>query len=306
MDPRVAVQKLVTSDLTYGTLNDEQVQQFYTQIFDAIPFSALVRKERRRARNGELDKMLLGSRLLRAKTEGPTSDDGYRAAPTFARLQYATVRLKLPWEVSEETYQENIEGEGMEDKLMGMMTTQLALDLEDLHFNGDATTSPFLVLNTGWWKQAVDGGAHSVDATAINGGVISKDHFFAAKAAMPAKYLTSGRARWIMNSSTQDAWVQAVSDRATSAGDAALLGAASQAPLGIPIVQVPSLSDGKVMLTDPQNLIVVNTHDVRIRKAAEGKEAVMNDMRYYSVFLDDDCVIEELDAVVIVEDMTLA
>jgi HK97 family phage major capsid protein len=305
MDPREAVAKLVSTDVTAGILNPEQVETFYTQIFDAIPFSGMVRKERKRAKTGELDKMLLGTRLLRAKTEGPTSDDGYRVAPTFDKLEYTCVRMKLPWEVSEDTYHDNIEGEGMEDKLMGLLTTQLALDLEDLHFNGDGTTAPFLSLNTGWVAQAVAGG-HTVDATAINGGVIDKDHFFAAKAAMPVKYTKSGRMRWVMNSTTQDAWVQAVSDRATSAGDNALLGAANQAPLGIPIVQVPALDDGVVMLVDPQNFIVVNTWDVRIRKAAEGKSAIMNDMRYYTIFLDDDCVIEELDAVVIIEDMTLS
>lgn len=305
MDPREAVSKLVTDNVTYGILNPEQVKQFYTQIFDATPFSALVRKEKKSAKTGELDKMFLGTRLLRAKTEGPEGDDGYRVAPTFGRLQYSCVRMKLPWEVSEEVFHDNIEGEALEDKLMGMMTTQLGLDLEDLHFNGDGTTGDFLSLNTGWWSQAVTGG-HVVDASLINGGVISKDHFFAAKMAMPAKYQTSGRMKWVMNATTQDAWVRAVSDRATGAGDAALLGAAAQNPLGIGIVNVPSLADGKIMLVDPNNLIVVNTWDVRIRKAAEGKSAVMNDMRFYTIFLDDDCVIEELDAVVVIDGMTLS
>lgn len=305
MDPREAVSKLVTDNVTYGILSPEQVKQFYTQIFDATPFSALVRKERKSAKTGELDKMFLGTRLLRAKTEGPTGDDGYRVAPTFGRLQYSCVRMKLPWEVSEEVFHDNIEGEALEDKLMGMMTTQLGLDLEDLHFNGDGSTGDFLVLNTGWWSQAVTDG-HVVDASLINGGVICKDHFFAAKMAMPAKYQTSGRMKWVMNATTQDAWVRAVSDRATGAGDAALLGAAAQNPLGIGIVNVPSLADGQVMLVDPNNLIVVNTWDVRIRKAAEGKSAVMNDMRFYTIFLDDDCVIEELDAVVVIDKMTLS
>lgn len=304
MDPREAVSKLVTSGVTYGLLNSEQVKTFYTQIFDAIPFSALVRKERKSAKTGELDKMLLGTRLLRAKTEGPTSDDGYRVAPTFDRLQYTCVRMKLPWEISEEVFHDNIEGEALEDKIMGMMTTQLALDLEDLHWNGDTATGPFLILNDGWWK-LLHANSHVVDATAINGGVICKDHFFAAKAAMPAKYQTSGRLKWVMNATTQDSWVQAVSNRATGAGDAALLGAASQTPLGIPIVNVPSLADGKVILVDPNNLIVVNTWDVRIRKAAEGKSAVMNDMRFYTIFLDDDVIVEEYDAAVVIDDMTL-
>ena len=80
--------------------------------------------------------MALGARLLRAKTEGPWTT-ATASAPLFARRTYSCVRMKLPWEVSEETFTDNIEGEALEDKLMGMFTTQLGLDMEDLHWNGD-------------------------------------------------------------------------------------------------------------------------------------------------------------------------
>jgi len=160
-------------------------------------------------------------------------------------------------------------------------------------------------LNDGWWKQLLAGG-HVVNGGLINGGVISKEHFFAAYRAMPAKYFRSGRVVWAMNPATKISWVEAVSNRATGAGDLALLGAdAVSKPMGFPIVDVPSLGDGQVVLADPQNFIAVNTWDVRIRKAAEGKSAVMNDMRYYSVYLDDDPVIEELDAAVVITGMTI-
>jgi hypothetical protein len=53
------------------------------------------------------------------------------------------------------------------------------------------------------------------------------------------------------------------------------------------------------------NFIIVSTWDVRIRKAAEGKDAVLNDMRYYACFLDDDPVIQELAGTVICEGIEL-
>lgn len=313
MDPVAAttsIKKIVTSDVTYGLLAPEQAKQFYVQVYDQIEWSNLHRKERKSAKTGELDKIAVGTRLLRAKTEGPSGDDGYRVGATFGRVPYTCVRVKLPWEVSEETFHDNIEGEALEDKLMGMLTTQLGIDLEDLHWNGDTAAAPggdhdFLVLNDGWWKQLV-AGAHVVDGSAINSGVVSKGHFFAAYKALPNKYLRTGRVVWAMNPATRIAWVESVSNRATGAGDLALLGAeAVTKPLGIPIVDIPSLADGKVVLGDPQNFVAVNTWDVRIRKAAEGKSAVMNDMRYYSVYLDDDPVIEELDAAVVITGMTI-
>jgi hypothetical protein len=315
MDPVQAAQrvsKIVTGDVTYGLLAPEQAKQFYVQVYDDTPWSKLHRKERKTAKTGELDKIAIGTRLLRAKTEGPEGDEGYRVGATFGRVPYACVRLKLPWEISEETFTDNIEGEALEDKLMGMLTTQMGIDLEDLHWNSDPATSSgdpdydFLKLNTGWWKQCLTS-AHVVAGATINSGIISKAHFFQAYKAMPAKYLRSGKATWGMNEATRIAWVESVSNRATGAGDLALLGADAVAkPMGFPITPIPSLTDGKVVFaSDPQNFIAVNTWDIRIRKAAEGKSAVMNDMRYYSVFLDDDPVIEEPDAVVVIDGMTI-
>ncbi|MBN1631699.1 MAG: major capsid protein [Thermoleophilia bacterium] len=313
MDPVVAIdniRKFVTSDVTYGLLNPEQAKQFYVQAFEVLEFSKLHRKERKSAKTGELDKLGIGSRLLRAKTEGPAGDDGYRVAPTFGQVPYTCVRIKLPWEVSEETLHDNIEGEGLETKFMGMLTTQMGIDLEDLHWNSDTAAGAgpdqaFLTLNDGWLKQ-LSAGAHVVDASVgFTDTKIAKDKFFAAVMAMPEKYLSNPRLAWMMNKVTEYAWIEYVSSRATGAGDLALLGAAAQTPLGYPTVKVPSLANGIVVLSDPMNFIAVNTWDVRIRKTSEGKSAVMNDMRYGSIYLDDDPVIEEPDAAVIIENMTI-
>ena len=62
-----------------------------------------------------------------------------------------------------------------------------------------------------------------------------------------------------------------------------------------------SLDDGTIHLTDPRNLIVVNTYSVQIRKTTEGREAIMQDKRFYVVHLDYDPIIEELDATAIVK-----
>ncbi|MBN1629683.1 MAG: phage major capsid protein [Thermoleophilia bacterium] len=313
MDPVQAIssiRKFVSSDLTYGILNAEQAKQFYVQAFDQLEFSKLHRKETKRAKTGELDKLGIGTRLLRAKTEGPDGDDGYRVAPTTGQVPYTCVRIKLPWEMSEEAIHDNIEGEGLETKFMGMLTTQLGIDMEDLHWNADTADASgdadFLTLNDGWLKQLV-AGAHVVDASGegFESTMIGKDKMFAAVRAMPTKYLSNPRMCWMMSKITEYAWIEYVSSRATGAGDLALLGSAAQTPLGYPIVHVPSMADGTVVFSDPMNFIAVNTWDVRIRKTSEGKSAVMNDMRYGSVFLDDDPVIEELDAAVIVSNMTI-
>ena len=311
MDPREAVVKMTSNDMAYGLMLPEQVKQFYVMIFDIAPFSQQCRKLRMSAKTGEIDKIYIGKRLVRGKHEG-TGPDTYRAANTFAHVPYSVARLCLPWECSEDMFHDNIEGEALEDKIMGMMTTQLGLDLEDLHWNSDTAftddTDPdydFLTLNDGWLKQVRNSG-HIVTASGINGGTFSKDHLFGMYKAMPPKFFRTGNVKWMMNAATRIAWVEMVSSRATGAGDLALLGTdVANKPLGLDIVYCPSIPDGTIILGDPQNFVIVSTWDVRIRKTVEGKDAIMNDMRYYSVFLDDDPIVQEFDATVICESIEL-
>ena len=69
------------------------------------------------------------------------------------------------------------------------------------------------------------------------------------------------------------------------------------------MIAAPAMPDDALLLTDPNNLIVVNTYDMRIRKTTEGKEAIMQDKRFYVIHFDFDTIIEELDATAIVTNL---
>ena len=70
-----AGQTITTAGLAAGgALNPEQAQKFIQQTFEATPLSGLVRHELRKAKTGEIDKIGVGRRLLRKKTEN--TDDG--------------------------------------------------------------------------------------------------------------------------------------------------------------------------------------------------------------------------------------
>jgi hypothetical protein len=308
---------LTTADVTSGLLNPEQSRIFLRQVFEATPLGPLVRRELRRAKTGEIDKIGIASRIIRKKTENidtksdgsaPVLDSstgqvtGYRAEPNFSQVDYATTAARLPWEITEETLRENIEGQGLEATITNLMTTQLGIDLEDLHLNGDTTVSvedpdhDFLYINDGWIKQISNGG-HVFDATGIT-GVMNLEMFYGALGALPNKY-NNGRLRWLMSPHRAQEWELFLLNKGLNAG-ASFPDSLYQSPASIPAVQVPRMPDDKIILVDPQNLIVVNTYDVRIRKTTEGKEAIMNDKRFYVVHLDFDPIIEELDAAAII------
>ncbi len=282
-----------------GLLNPEQARKFIRQTFEVTNLSPLVRHELRTAKTGEIDKIGIASRILRKKTEN--TDDGYRADVKTSQIEYKTTAVRLPWEITEETLRENIEGQSFEQAVTDLMTTQLGVDLEDIYLNGDEDTEStdkdhdFLYVNDGWIKQIKNGG-HVYDVSSETS--MSLDLFYKALGAIPNKY-NNGKLRWIMSPRRAQEWELFLLNKVVGAGGA-VPESLYTSPVKIPTVECPSMADDKIILTDPKNLIVVNTYDTKIRKTVEGKEAIMMDKRFYAIHLDFDPIIEELDATAII------
>lgn len=298
-----------------GLLNPEQARKFIRQTFEVTNLSPLVRHEMRTAKTGEIDKIGIASRILRKKTEN--TDDGYRADIKTSQIEYATTAVRLPWEITEETLRENIEGQSFEQIVTDQMTQQLGVDLEDIYLNGDedipakydtgekdSSNNPimkdtkdydFFKINDGWIKQIKEGG-HVYDASGE--AAMSLDLFYKALGAIPNKY-NNGKLRWLMSPRRAQEWELFLLNKIVNAGGA-VPESIYTAPAKIPAIECPSMSDDKIILTDPKNLIVVNTYDTKIRKTVEGKEAIMLDKRFYVIHLDFDPIIEELDATAII------
>ncbi len=289
-----------TGSLSSGLLNPEQARKFIQQTFEATNLNKLIRHEMRTAKTGEIDKIGIARRILRKKTEN--HDDGYRAGAETSQIEYATTAVRLPWEITEETLRENIEGQYLEQIITDLMTTQLGVDLEDLYLNGDEgieSTDPdydFLKINDGWIKQISNGG-HVYDASGENN--MSLDLFYKTLKTLPNKY-NNGKLRWLMSPHRAQEWELFLLNKITEAGGA-VPESVYNSPARIPTIECPSLDDGTIILTDPKNLVVVNTYSVKIRKTTEGKEAIMMDKRYYVTHLDYDPIVEELDATAIIK-----
>lgn len=288
-----------TTSLAHGLLNPEQARKFIQQTFDATNLGPLVRHEMRTAKTGEVDKIGIASRILRKKTEN--TDDGYRANVETSAIEYSTTAVRLPWEITEETLRENIEGQNFEEIVTNLMTTQLGVDMEDLYLNGDEATAStaddydFLKINDGWIKQIQNGG-HVYDASAAS--EMSLDLFYRTLGQIPNKY-NNGKLRWLMSPRRAQEWELFLLNKVISQGGV-VPDNVYTSPAKIPAIECPSMSDDTILLTDPKNLIVVNTYGVQVRKTTEGKEAIMMDKRFYVVHLDFDPIIEELDATAII------
>ena len=319
-----AGQTITTAGLAAGgALNPEQAKKFIQQTFEATPLSGLVRHELRSAKTGEIDKIGVGRRLLRKKTED--TDDGYRSGVKHG---------------------ENIEGSNYETIVTNLMTRQIGCDREDLCLNGDeryakvkefsssetyaigdlvaynkkvyqytaahtagafnageatelgtVDDADFLKVNDGWVKQFKEGG-HVVDVSGINSGAMVLDVFYKGLRAVPDKF-NNGSLRWLMSPHRRQEWERYILNPAVTAGGI-ITDKRVENPASVPVIEVPALPDDVIMLTDPKNLVVVNSYGVVIRKTTEGPEAIYQDKRFYVVHFDFDTLVEELDATAIV------
>lgn len=345
---KAAGDTITTGTLTSGLLNPEQSKKFLKQTMEATVLAPLVRHEIRRSRTGEIDKIGIGRRIIRRKTEN--TDDGYRATVKTSQIEYSCHPVRLPWEISEETLRENIEDANFEQTVTDLMTKQVGVDNEDLWLNGDESTVTaaafsatdaysvgdyctkdgnlytctaahaagawnadhfkavtadadvdFLKLDDGWIKQISNGG-HVYDASGESS--MNLDIFYKALAQVPNKY-NDGSLRWLMSPRRRQEWELFLLNKVINAGGV-VPEALYKSPASIPVIECPALADDKILLTNPKNLVVVNTYDVKIRKAAEGKSAIMQDKRFYVVHYDLDCIIEELDATGIITGLKVA
>jgi hypothetical protein len=333
MTRREAIAKatITTTTASSSLLLPERTDAFLWRLRNSTQLRALMRGKTTRASSGYIDKAYVNKRIIRKAVEN--SDDGYRAGPGFAQLGYSTVKVRLPWEMTRDVERENIEGATFSADLEAEMSAQFAADLEDLSINGDtADTSgdaAFLTINDGLLKQFQASGpyggyaVHRVDATTIASGHMTYQHLRALIDVIPAKYRNIGQfkalaaeggqgagntgvdnyrgLRWLMNSTTYGYWVDYLLYRTGIQADAILVGGNPNldAPFRIPIQQVESFPDGRIVLADPKNFVIVNQLEViRYHVTPEtDKELAATDKEFWVFFLKEDVLFEEGDAI---------
>ena len=168
-----------------GLLNPEQSNRFIDYMFDATVLGQQVRTIRMKSDTVDINKIAVGERLMRVATEAV--DDGVNAAATFSKISLTTKKLRLDFELSSESLEDNIEGEALEDHIARLMAAQAGNDLEDLAINGDDTLTgdPLLKAFDGWSVLGLAAG-HVID---FGGGLIDRSVFNRALKAMPRKYM---------------------------------------------------------------------------------------------------------------------
>jgi hypothetical protein len=309
-----------------GLLNPEQSARFLDYMFDATVIGKVARTVRMRADTAEIDRMSVGEKLMKLATEG--DDTASNAAVTFSKISLTTKKLRLDWELSTESLEDNIEGADLEDHIARLMATQAGNDIEDVILNGVGSGSdPLYKAFQGVVAKAKANGRVVAGA----GAAVSRDLFNKALKAMPRKYMQRrGDLRFLAGSNliqdflyansigTNNTIPQDIASSVIRGATPGLGGAAGYvAPFafGIPIVEVPLLpetqtgsyaspsgSHGDIHLTFPNNVVIGIKRDVTVYRFFWPRK----DSIEYTMYTRVGVQIEQPDAWVVVKDVKVA
>ena len=325
-----------------GLLYPDQANRFLDYMWDATILAKAARTIRMRSNTTEIDRVSVGQRLMTVAAEELPRDyaqgidtAGTAAGATFSKISLTTRKLRLDWELSAESLEDNIEGPDLEDHIARLMATQAGNDVEDVLINGKGTGSGLMSAFAGFRAQAL-ANAHVVDG---NGQGLDKAVFNTAIKTLPRKYKQRrNQLRFFVGSNLVQDYLYNLTANAGSVnpwdiasgvirGDVVANegGPGSTTPFafGIPVINVPLMDEtrdsagraigdasydasaglfGDVHLTFPQNFIVGIKRDVVVYRLFVPKKDTIE----YTLFIRVGCAFENYDAHVIVKNVKVS
>jgi HK97 family phage major capsid protein len=304
-------------------------------MWDATILAKASRTIRMRSNTTEIDRVSVGQRIMTVASEDSPRDyvsvtenaSFTNAAATFSKVSLTTRKLRLDWELSSESLEDNIEGPDLEDHIARLMATQAGNDIEDVLINGIGSSTGLLSAFKGFRKLAVDN-AHVVDA---NGLGLDKAVFNQAIKAMPRKYKQRrNQLRFFSGSNLVQDYLYNLTANAGNGnpfdiasgvirGDVAANdggpGTVTPFAFGIPVINVPLMDEtragdysnpsglhGDLHLTFPQNFIIGIKRDVTVYRLFQPKKDTIE----YTLFIRVGCAVENYDAHVIVKNIKVS
>lgn len=316
-----------------GLLNAEQSNRFIDFVVDQSNLMKNSRVVRMRTPQMDIDKVSVGTRLMAKATEA--SDTGSNAAVTFTKVSLSSVKLRLDWELSTESLEDNIEGASLEDHLAQVMARQTANDLDDLLINGNTSSNNGLLkaLN-GFNKLALAGGVVVDEA----GNNVTRATYDRVLRNMPTKYLqrrselrffsgagvVQDTSFSLQNPNSATAASAGAPAPGSTYGEQAFMngsiranggpGSTGLSPYGVPLIEIPLMpetvagdysptsgSHGYVELTFPNNRVIGLHRDITVYRQFQPK----TDTIEYTQFMRVANNVENLDSYVIAKNVKL-
>lgn len=224
-----------------------------------------------------LDTIGVGNRMIMKAGELASVSSGDIKKPSLSRRSLVPVDCILPYDISFKWLDENIEKRSAEETINNAFAAQFSNDLVDLMINGDKSAGAgvdqkFLQITDGLKvKLNADASTHFADrgeSTDWKGQV-----FPALMKALPAKYKTDPSKLVFMTSfELADEYITSLAERATALGDIFLTEGKTSLYKGVPVLPIPSMPYGMIVLTKPKNISVGFGSNIKVYRQIKPRE----------------------------------
>jgi hypothetical protein len=270
------IEKAAITTAAGGQLSTEAASQFIDTVVaqnDALQKLNVIKMSGATYR---LDTLGVASRLMRKATEA--SEPADTAGISIGSRQLAYNEVILPYDISFNFLESNIEKDNAEDAINKVFATQFGNDLLDLAINGDeAGADDFIKINDGWLKIA--GADLNIHPVTIAPSPVYKTVFKDMLSAMPNKWKRNlADLVFLVAPDIEVTYRNELADRATALGDAYLTEGRRAQYQGVDVYPLPYLPGNSVpqcILTTWKNLAVGVGRQIRVGKQIQERKRVI-------------------------------
>lgn len=243
-----------------GLMNPMQSDQFFEQAMEESTLLGAIRVEGIEGNKMLIDKIGIGTRMLEKGVE--VTDPVNTTAPTTGKVTIDCNEVVGRMFVSYRWLEANIEKEDAADRLMGLIIKRAAVDIEELIWlanTGSGDTYLTTLGSGGLLQQSttnlVDGLAAPVDKV-LFGKMVRK---------VPKRFKRDlPNMRFFISHNNEAYYREQLGDRQTALGDAAVTEDKPVRAYGRELLRQTWCPETKVLLTNPQNIILGYARRVRI------------------------------------------
>jgi len=250
-----------------GALSPAQAGKFIDTVVENSDFLKMISTEKNIKTELYLDTIGLQSRLLYKPTEGDEIPNTAFRGISTTRRSLNPRRVVLPYFISFDWLEKNIEGSDANEKIQNVFAKQFANDIVDLAWNGNTgSADPFLNILDGYITRAQnDSNTHYYNRS---GSTDWKDTVFPnLYKLLPDKYKQNPeQLKYFVSVDVELEYSEQLSGRNTTLGDMMLTTKPKLFYKGIEVVPVFALPYGAVVLTLAKNLYVGYGEDIRVDK----------------------------------------
>jgi len=252
----------LTSIGSAGKMTDETASAFLDYVVGDQPTLSVIETKMMNSHTSRLDRIGVGSRQLRSGVENTAVVD--TNSISFGARSLEVTEAVWAEDISLSFLEDNIAGQNAESQIATVVAKAIGEELNDLAWNGDATTS-WLGINSGFEKLFVD----DTDTDVIDENMSTPPITTAVPLlnklykAMPAEYRTISDQRIFCSPQVATAYMGELGGRSTMLGDQTLVGgSAGLAYFGIPITVDRHIPTDNIYMTPASNLVFGIHRDV--------------------------------------------